>query len=391
MSLINRKTTEKNPNYPLKFNNIEVKNVRRTNLSNSNIYVEYMLVGDYDINDENHKVQSWHRFSEFEQLMKSLRISFPSFKIPATLPSKLEFNQNSAISYFNNLINNDFTKDNLTNSEFEPHIIKRSKGLDQFLKSVLLYNRYPWTCSLELLFFVGISNEDINNIIISFIRNYTPLITIRYSISHPKDVNWQKEIRYIHGLCRRMKNSKQIFDKPNVLSKDAISNLFEIGTRIFYIDLVLKESSSDLNEREMSSIYSELINIFDTQMTNQSKMKDTVQKKNSITVERTELLINWGESNKILSTRKFGVKPSETERTIGKSNEEILHLQRTQLAQHENDMGQLNAIISRQKQIALSIGSELEQHNNILNEMVGSTSKVTSRLSSADKKAKNIN
>ena len=87
---------------------------------------------------------------------------------------------------------------------------------------------------------------------------------------------------------------------------------------------------------------------------------------------REELLSN--------TTSGFSRSWGETSETLGKSNKEILDLQKAKINDQDVALLQISKSVDRQKQIATAIGDELEVHIDLLNDMDPRIDRVTSKV-----------
>ncbi|KAI0067717.1 syntaxin [Artomyces pyxidatus] len=84
--------------------------------------------------------------------------------------------------------------------------------------------------------------------------------------------------------------------------------------------------------------------------------------------------------------RVFGgaaAQPRETEATRPLDSHGLLQLQETQIEQQDAQLAQLTAILHRQKQLGVAIGSEIAQQNELLDELSNDVDRVGGKLTAA--------
>ena len=87
-------------------------------------------------------------------------------------------------------------------------------------------------------------------------------------------------------------------------------------------------------------------------------------------------LIGSNESAVVKKPRTFG----ETEKTQGLSNTQVLNLQQQMFADQDQRLGVLGKSVGKQYELAVDIGQEVSEHNDLLDKMSGRTDKTTARV-----------
>eukprot|EP00026_Physarum_polycephalum_P013772 Phypoly_transcript_14212.p1 GENE.Phypoly_transcript_14212~~Phypoly_transcript_14212.p1 ORF type:complete len:250 (+),score=47.31 Phypoly_transcript_14212:106-855(+) len=88
--------------------------------------------------------------------------------------------------------------------------------------------------------------------------------------------------------------------------------------------------------------------------------------------------------------RAWGAQPQETEETKDLNNAQLLHYQKTVMQQQDDHIDILSASIVRQKEIAVTINTELDVHTRLLDDLDSKTDKTAYGIQAANKRISRV-
>lgn len=92
-----------------------------------------------------------------------------------------------------------------------------------------------------------------------------------------------------------------------------------------------------------------------------------------------------------MSTRRvLGAPLPETDRTRELGNAEVLQLQRTQMAEQDEDVEELAKLVRRQKEMGLAIQGEIDVHLNMLHDMDDNAARLAAKLDVGKKQVRKL-
>ena len=80
----------------------------------------------------------------------------------------------------------------------------------------------------------------------------------------------------------------------------------------------------------------------------------------------------------------------ETADTLGKSNRDIVTMQRQVIQQQDKGLERLDTLISKQKNIAYQIGNELSEQNKMLDDLDNQMDKTSTKLGHTTKRVNKL-
>jgi hypothetical protein len=307
-------------------------------------------------------IRTWtvsHRFSDFEKLQRDLG----NPKLPYQLPPKAIF--------------------------LSPEqLVERQLALNHYLKGIVNseYKAHPaWLDFLN----VPVSNR--------FNVPESEMEMFAREMQQPiqKPAEWHQQLSSLEQcvvFVRKLLYSRHVNGpKEETLSKHEISKAMRLAkTWLQKLEASLNQSAIEQNlqisSQESLRRSNLLLKIKSDLETLEREYHTPVQQMPvPLTKERKELL--GISSTPTRSTRVFG---KETAETVNLDDSELLALQRQKMAEQDQGLELISKIISRQKEIALTMSDELDYQNQLLNEVDEKTSRVNDGLALAEKKIKRL-
>ncbi|OZJ04755.1 hypothetical protein BZG36_01835 [Bifiguratus adelaidae] len=342
----------------------------------------------------------WKRYSEFDRLNSEFARQFPKTPTPAPLPPK---------NYFSST---------LKNAEL---VEERRKGLEAYLRAILASRDDRWRETPEWKAFLAI-----------------PTGRALDTASSYTSESWLDEQRELSNSTRQIRsllNARETHLARNEVSMvhnntmQAKKMLVTLSTRLTSLEngltALAKGSASEsrvLSEGELRR-RTDMVNELKEERDSLNKLVNTGRQNNALLnatshpsspakpAERRALLSNKnGEGNgwsgdvgfrsmpkspdiKPATSRRVFGNPNalkETPQTMGLDNDQLLQLQNQMMDDQDAQVEQFSSILTRQKQIGLAIGDELDEQNQMLDELDTSVGKSKAKLTFAQKKLNKI-
>ncbi|KAK6202545.1 Phox homologous domain-containing protein [Scheffersomyces amazonensis] len=310
-----------------------------------------------------------HRYSEFEDLVdnlsSSLGINVKDF--PYELPSK-------RINWFKNR----------TDSIVDERKTQLQKFLDSLIRDPSIQNNRRLHEFLQLPVNFKFSSSLFKQRVSSSFESNTSTIddTSLLSINFKSidEVSWLEVLRVVHSsithLIQTLQHSSSISDKLH--ARENINRVYH--PTIKNLDSSLSRFAPTLKNDE-----------YKRRKTLVKDLQENIQVLNKVC--EPSLPITATTPNTAFSRRVFGGNPSqaqETKDTMGLSNQDLIQSQVQIHKQQDLEVEELRKLISRQRQIAETINTEVEEQNYLLDQFNNEVESTKDKLRIARKQAKNI-
>ncbi|KAI9274858.1 Phox homologous domain-containing protein [Helicostylum pulchrum] len=307
----------------------------------------------------------WKRYSEFYKLDSQFKTIFPKQATPVRLPPK---------SYFPS-----------TFSDPEK-IEERRRGLEAYLRSILSNRDDRWRLTEVWKEFLCI-----------------PVGRSLDGASFYTSESWLDEFTTMSATAREIRsliNKKSTHMARNEISAShncsvqAKKLLMKLSSRISNLEAGLNGSGmSDGELRRRQDMLTSLKDEKDLLM----KLASTDQQQQEYhqpTPVMKEQQIGGGGGRRAFGAaavqRKKEQLAKETEITRGLDNDGLLIHQQQIMGDQDQQVQQFGSILARQKQLGITIGHELENQNQLLDELDGDVARTQTKLKFANKKLQKI-
>ncbi|KAG8943653.1 hypothetical protein FRC04_002612 [Tulasnella sp. 424] len=327
--------------------------------------------------------QVWRRYSEFDDLNTELSKSVGSYP-PTALPPKHTF---SLRRKFN-----------------EEAIIKeREEGLEKYLRAILSNKDGRWRECVAFKTFLGLpatssmgaaTNDPSSSAgpqqftVSSWLDEHTALQSLVRDIK--ADINKRNAL----SDAGEVSQSHQ----TNVQAKKKLATLLtRIGGLAKGLDDMQKTGMSDGEVQRRGDMIARLQDeceklgkmVIAARQRGAYSSGSPAERNPASAADRAALLGASAAAAKVSNggtiTRKFGAAALETEQTRPLDDAGLVQLQTTEMDTQDSQLSQLSAILQRQKQIGLAIGSEIQEQNEMLDRLTDDVDRVGGKLAGAKK------
>ncbi|KAG9044131.1 hypothetical protein FS837_008745 [Tulasnella sp. UAMH 9824] len=328
--------------------------------------------------------QVWRRYSEFDDLDTELGKTAGS-RPPAALPPKHTFS-------FRRKFNEDAI------------IKEREEGLETYLRAILSNKDARWRECVAFKAFLTIPTT-------SSMGTATSDPSSSAGPQQFTSSSWLDEHTALQSLVRDIKadiNKRNALSdagevtqshQTNVQAKKKLANLLtRIGGLAKGLDDMQKTGMSDGEVQRRGDMIARLQDeceklgkmvIASRQSRGGFSSGSAADRNPASAADRAALLGSGATAAKVSNggtiTRKFGAAALETDQTRPLDDAGLVQLQQTEMETQDTQLSQLSAILQRQKQIGLAIGSEIQEQNEMLDRLSDDVDRVGGKLAGAKK------
>ena len=328
--------------------------------------------------------QMWRRYSEFTDLHTELTKSVGA-PPPSPLPPKHAFAM-------------------LRSPKNEALLEERRAGLEAYLRAIISAKDSQWLDTYAFRDFLGIpiGKHHATAGDLAIIGDPSPQFTSSTWLDEHMDL--QARVRDIRADVNRRDAFSERGDvggahTTNVQAKKKLAGvLTRVGVLVAGLDALVKQSGMSEGELQrrtdmvarLQDDCEKLAKMLTVGSRHQTSASSASAARNTSS-DRAALFGSGGGAQPSVSSkpiaRVFGVPqpPKETEETRPLDDHGLFQLQQTKMDQQDAQLGQLTAILQRQKQLGNAINNELAQHIELLDGLSNDMDRVGGKLTAAKK------
>ena len=335
--------------------------------------------------------QMWRRYSEFTDLHTELTKSVGA-PPPSPLPPKHAFAM-------------------LRSPKNEALLEERRAGLEAYLRAIISAKDSQWLDTYAFRDFLGIpiGKHHATAGDLAIIGDPSPQFTSSTWLDEHMDL--QARVRDIRADVNRRDAFSERGDvggahTTNVQAKKKLAGvLTRVGVLVAGLDALVKQSGMSEGELQRRTDMvarlqddceklAKMLTVSASRLTSLSSPSASASAARNTTAgsDRAALLAGGGGSGEPAVSSKpiarvFGAPPppKETEETRPLDDHGLFQLQQTKMDQQDAQLGQLTAILQRQKQLGNAINNELAQHIELLDGLSNDMDRVGGKLTAAKK------
>lgn len=333
--------------------------------------------------------QMWRRYSEFTDLHTELTKSVGA-PPPSPLPPKHAFAM-------------------LRSPKNEALLEERRAGLEAYLRAIISAKDSQWLDTYAFRDFLGIpiGKHHAPAGDLAIIGDPSPQFTSSTWLDEHMDL--QARVRDIRADVNRRDAFSERGDvggahTTNVQAKKKLAGvLTRVGVLVAGLDALVKQSGMSEGELQRRTDMvarlqddceklAKMLTVSASRLTSLSSPSASAARNATAGSDRAALLAGGGGGGEPAVSSKpiarvFGAPPppKETEETRPLDDHGLFQLQQTKMDQQDAQLGQLTAILQRQKQLGNAINNELAQHIELLDGLSNDMDRVGGKLTAAKK------
>ncbi|KAK9761794.1 hypothetical protein K7432_013044 [Basidiobolus ranarum] len=358
---------------------VDIKAIRIKDTEERNIPSTHIV---YNITVQT-SVRGWsvyRRYSEFYQLHNDLLRRFPKNLPPYQLPPKTYY-------LFSGCRGIDF-------------IEERREGLAKYMKAILDSTDSRWRDTLEWSTFLEIPKIKNSDLAKNFtseswldeVKAIQALIRENRAILLRRDVHYsQQEVAAAHNCTFQVKKGITLLNQRLVTLKTGLTYLAGTSEEIGVISEWERSRRGDKLNKILDEV--SMLSKLATLGTHESPTTPPaafISERDSLLYPRTvtKQILKTPSSSRIFGNNK--TLPRDTEKTNGLDSNGLLILQQQMMQEQNTSLEQFSIILKRQLYIGVTVGQELDAHNQLLSELGQDLDRTESKLKITTKRLERI-